>query len=365
MDVEWIDEHLKTLAERFNVGFIMVLDENFSSDRKSAYELARAFKKHDMLWMAGGIRVSSLDGDDIRFYKEHNCTGLKFGVESGSQTIMDIMEKKFTVERVFQTLKHCADVEMFSPIALMVGMPGETCETAAETGRFLGRLCHMQGVDPVRNNVSVFYALPLPGTPLYRYGQQAGVIGKSPDEEEEFLFAVSGAAATKRDYINLNGSKIRDILWWDYLVLLEAEHTFRELERKEPVREGYLQRMIISEYEENARQPGPGRRTILRAVKGFVRQAIMSLPRWIKYPILQNMHYARYLRQKLVYTVTGERVPNLYKKWAPVKPLTEVPKVMRDINVARSLRRTVRITAKEHPAASKTEAIQDVLSVGL
>src|SRR6185503_14346568 len=118
---------------RFNVGFIHIIDENFSSDKEYAYELGRSMKKYDMLWMASGIRVSSVGRDDIKFYKEHNCVGLKYGIETGSQKIMDLMEKKFTVERVFETLKHMADLEMYSPLAVMVGMPGETNETAAET----------------------------------------------------------------------------------------------------------------------------------------------------------------------------------------------------------------------------------------
>ena len=35
------------------------------------------------------------------FYSEHNCVDLAFGIESGSQKILDIMEKKFTKQRCF------------------------------------------------------------------------------------------------------------------------------------------------------------------------------------------------------------------------------------------------------------------------
>ena len=41
--------------------------------------------------------------DDLKFFKTWLCS-LKFGIESGSQRMLDIMEKRFTVEDVE---KHC------------------------------------------------------------------------------------------------------------------------------------------------------------------------------------------------------------------------------------------------------------------
>ena len=387
LGIDSLDEHLQTLAERFDVGFIHVLDENFSSDKQYAYELARTMQKHDMLWMASGIRVSSVDRDDIEFYKEHGCMALKFGVESGSQKIMDVMEKKFTVERVYQTLKHCADLDLYSPLAVMVGMPGETCETAMETGRFLARLAHMQGIDPRFLGITIFYALPLTGTPLYLYGQQIGVIGKTPDEEEKFLLSVSGTGASKVNYINLNGSKVRDIVWWDWLVKLEAQRTFVDLVKKEGLREaGLLQKVIVSDKQREIVGRALSLRDVLSRVRSGKRlgikskvfysidtfmehsvvtsRLVASLPRWLVYPPLQSLVYASYLMQGLVLRVFGMSF-NLWKKWRPVEVLGEVKKVNREINISRSLRTLVRERAKEHPAKSQTEATQDILSVGL
>lgn len=217
-----LDEHLQMLKERFDVGFIQVIDENFGSDKRHAYEVAKLFKKHDLLWMAGGVRCISVNEDDVKFYHKHNCSALKFGVESGSQKILDVMEKNFTVEQVYTAMKACYKFGVYSPIGLLIGMPGETLDTVRETGVYLGNISRMIGVPPGELGIGLCHALPLPGTPLYQYGQQVGMIGRTPDEEEKYLIAVSDLATEKDSYINLNGSPMREVLFWEFLLRYEA-----------------------------------------------------------------------------------------------------------------------------------------------
>ena len=69
-----LDAHIKYLKEEHNVGFIEILDENFASNRKHAYEFARILWKNNMLWMAVGVRCRSVTEEDILFYKEHGCS---------------------------------------------------------------------------------------------------------------------------------------------------------------------------------------------------------------------------------------------------------------------------------------------------
>ncbi len=381
---ESLDEHLQELASKFDVGYIHILDENFGSDRAYAYEVARTMKKHDMLWIASGVRVTSVEYDDIKFFKENGCVSLKFGVESGSQKILDLMEKKFTVERVFSTLKHCADLDLYSPMAVMVGMPGESLQTAEETGKFLGKMSYMQGVSPVYQGIAVFYALPLCGTPLYVYGQQVGVIGNTPDEEEIYLLSVSGSGATKYNYINLNGSKIKDVIWWDWLVRFEAQRTYNELvaANGEPPR-GYLQDSIVA--AEKAKIP----ERILsfgelfeRLCKGdfkslkpklfffmdmFMEYVVIPsklaswLPRWIVYPFFNNLVYLQYFFQRVILLVIG-RSFNLWRTWTPAKVAVE--ENVGKVSINNSLRKIVTVNQVQ-VKKTQEEMSKEALSIGL
>jgi anaerobic magnesium-protoporphyrin IX monomethyl ester cyclase len=227
-DLSGLEKHLIYLIKEYSVGFIQILDENFGSNKNHAYEVARLMKKHNLLWIATGIRCKSVNEDDIKFYKENNCSALKFGVESGSQKILDIMEKRFSIEDVYQAIKNCIQNSMFSPLAVMVGMPGETIQTAMETGAFIGEIASLQGVHPNFLGYDLFYALPLPGTPLFEYGIQLGIINDSIKGLEEYLENVTDAGTFKRYYVNLNGAPMSEVLSWDWILRLEASRVFHK-----------------------------------------------------------------------------------------------------------------------------------------
>jgi len=216
-----LESHIAYLKENLDVGFIMIADENFGSDRKAAIEVAHIMKKHDVLWTASGVRCDSVTRDLIQIYSENNCVGMKFGVESGSQKILDIMEKKFLREEVISAVTWCREFKIFSPLAIMFGMPGETETTARETGRLIAEIAALTNSDPTEGK-DLFYAIPFPGTPLYEYGQQVGVIGTTVDEEERYLENLFSAPSYKLSYVNLNGAPVGEVLFWDVLAQLEA-----------------------------------------------------------------------------------------------------------------------------------------------
>lgn len=388
--IESFEAHIVELKERFDVGFVHVLDENFGSDIDHAYACAEILHRHGMLWMASGVRVSSLEFEDIEFFHRHGCSSLKFGVESGSQKIMNVMEKKFTVERVFKTLKHCADLGMLSPLVVMVGMPGETNETAAATGRFLGRLSHMQGIEPRDQEFAVFYALPLPGTPLYVYGQQIGVIGRSPEEEESYLESVGASGASKVNYLNLNGAPIGDVIFWDWLVKLEAMRTFLELDRANPIDRGtFIYRTLSRDVAAGTRAVPFTRKLRLAEVVDRLRKgvatgiksklfygldhilehhvvynpAVYALPRWILHPLVRGALLAVHGVQRVVAALAGREF-NLFRPIPKVAPLALEPRPG-EVQVSMSLRTIVRERSQLHPPRTPTEANQQVLAIGL
>ena len=233
MSLAGLEKHLKYLKQEFNIGFVRILDENFGSNKAHGYAVARLMKKLDFLWLAVGVRCKSVKREDIKFYKEHNCSALKIGVESGSQKILDIMEKRFLVDDVFNAVKNCIDCGLFSPLAVMLGMPGETTQTAQETGAFIGRVHSIMGVHPKYTEYDLFYALPLPGTPLCEYGIQSGFIDGSVDGVEEYMESVTNAGIYKRYFMNLTGAPYSEVLSWDWILRLEASRIFRQNQKSQ------------------------------------------------------------------------------------------------------------------------------------
>ena len=326
--LEHLENHLIHLRDNHDVGFIQVLDENFGSDKKHSYQIAKILNKVGMLWMATGVRCTSTTETDILYYKDHGCSALKYGVESGSQAILDIMEKVFKVSDVYNALDSCINHGIYSPAAVMVGMPGETEFTAKETGEFIGNIALKIGVHPEVMGFEIFYALPLPGTPLWEYGEQIGVIGKNTEDVVDYLTRISDAGTYKRYYINLNGAAMSEVIFWEYIVRLEASRVYNksssDYSLNSNIKEKYIE--ILNKVK-NVNPRYSLKYTALKftqityLVDTYIvgNKIIDKIPRAVIYPVIKYALYLEYLVQKMY----GHNMQsNLYIKRNKVKRLS-------------------------------------------
>ena len=89
------------------------------------------------------------------------------GVESGSPEMLKRIEKDITVEQVFDTAEKCLRQDVGVLFNLIVGFPGETAETLAETLEVGKRRA-------LSFELAVFYYKPYPGNPLADAHRAAG-----------------------------------------------------------------------------------------------------------------------------------------------------------------------------------------------
>ena len=213
-----MEARIKELKEKYNVGVLLVDDENFGSNRIQARECARLMKKHGIYWSSQGARAASINVEDLKFYKQNNLLAIRYGIESGSQTILDIMEKKTTTQQVYEQIEACTKLGVATTSeAFMLGFPGETRQTVIETAEYNGKLRFLLG--NTWNTHYPAWATSIPGTPLYEYSQQIGVIGTSLDEEEEYLYRTADTMEDRGilNYLNKTEFEIKEVHYWIYL----------------------------------------------------------------------------------------------------------------------------------------------------
>lgn len=191
--LDLVMQRLEEMIERYNVGFVSFADENFGADRRWLKEFCERVSKYDILWTAG-MRAKGVDEDLVEMVRASGCNYLGFGIESGSPKILSVMEKKTKLDDNLKAIKITHEAGIPSPIALVIGMPGESPETIGETIE----LCKyakgkLPWINP--NNLSINYAQALPGTPLYEFARHKGLIGQTLDAEEDYLMAISGRDA--------------------------------------------------------------------------------------------------------------------------------------------------------------------------
>ena len=133
--VETCMKRLDEIIEKYDVGFLYGADENFGTDKKWLAEFCAEIKKRDILFVVG-TRAKGVSPESLKMLKEAGCTDVTYGNETGSQRILEIMEKKVSIEDNYNAVKWAIEAGMNSIVQLVCGMPGESPDTIAETIEF-------------------------------------------------------------------------------------------------------------------------------------------------------------------------------------------------------------------------------------
>jgi radical SAM superfamily enzyme YgiQ (UPF0313 family) len=147
----------------------LFFDETFTINKERIYAICDAIieSRIDVTWDVRA-RVDCVDADLLRKMRRAGCGRVQYGIESGTQRVMDILNKGTTLEQARNAIRWTHDAGMSTYADFMIGAPGETREEIAETLRFAQSL----RLDYVHFSVT----MPLPNTVLHRMGVRQGLI---------------------------------------------------------------------------------------------------------------------------------------------------------------------------------------------
>ena len=165
--VDEVLAEVKVLRNRYGAGYVHLSDDNTTVDKRWLIELCAGMLSLGVQWGCAG-RVDSVDHDLLELMLKTGCLVVGYGVESGSQKMLDGYEKGQTVEEIEAALIATKAVFGKADYSLMLGGVGESDLTVQETID----LCRRTGTSPA----VVFYTTPLPGTALYDYARKTGLI---------------------------------------------------------------------------------------------------------------------------------------------------------------------------------------------
>ncbi len=212
--MENIIKTVKTLKEKHNIGFFNFGDECFGEDIRWLNEFIRQMAPLDVLFQCSGVRVGLVKKDptSIRRLKEAGMVAIYFGMESGCDKILSVMEKRASRVDNIRAAKACAEAGVYTEIQLILGMPGESDETVKETTDFTIEVTKDLPYPPM---LSINYLQSLPGTPSYDFLKHYHLVGRSVDEEERYLLSVSDVNACEfSHYINVTQSPLGRVMTW-------------------------------------------------------------------------------------------------------------------------------------------------------
>lgn len=157
---EKVVEELAGIQQNYSVDTIWFVDDVFTISHKWLREFCEELKRRNLKIRYECIsRSDRMNKEVIQSLKESGCFRVWIGAESGSQKVIDAMDRRVEVQQVREMIQLSKQHGIQAGTFIMVGYPGETDEDVKLT------LEHLKKSDPDLYTITVAY--PIKGTPLY------------------------------------------------------------------------------------------------------------------------------------------------------------------------------------------------------
>lgn len=153
---EYVINEIKEI-QKLGFSAIHFFDDIFILDKKRLFKICEYLKKEKIIWRCF-VRSDLASREIMKVMAKSGCKEIGIGVETGSQKILDIVNKGTTVEQNAKTIELARQYKIRSKIFIIIGLPSESKETIAETEQFIEKN------RPDDLDITVY--VPFPNTPI-------------------------------------------------------------------------------------------------------------------------------------------------------------------------------------------------------
>jgi len=132
--IDTIKKELRTIQNLGFVKHIRFTDDNFTARKERLTSVLEMMirEKFNFTW-SSFARASALTPELVDLMKRSGCEFVDMGLESGSQVVLDNMDKRLKREQSLDAIRMLNDNGIYGRGSFIIGYPGETRETFAET----------------------------------------------------------------------------------------------------------------------------------------------------------------------------------------------------------------------------------------
>lgn len=213
---------IEELIDKYHIRDIGFMDDTFMLNKRRANDIADEIKARGLdLSFVASSRVDMVDQSLLQNLKSSGMNTIYYGVESGSQRILDLMKKGITLKNAEDAVKSAKNVGLEVLTSFILGYPEETEEDMNKTINFSKKL------DPDYCQYSIL--TPFPGTPIYNELLEKDLIDNDDWDKYNVLKPV-----LKYDEMGLNKNMVERKLAIAYLkfyarpkYLMNHRHMFK------------------------------------------------------------------------------------------------------------------------------------------
>lgn len=190
---------MKQLKNKFNPDAIWFVDDVFTVSHKWLLAFKEEVVQQDAIIPFECItRAERLNDEILTVLKEVGCFRIWIGAESGSQKIIDLMDRRVDVNVVKEAIQKTNALGIETGTFIMLGYPGEIEKDITETIHYL------KDANPTHYTITIAY--PIKGTSLYN--EIENKITKAPDWETSTDRDIDFERTYSRKYYNYAVSKV-------------------------------------------------------------------------------------------------------------------------------------------------------------
>ncbi|QAA30384.1 B12-binding domain-containing radical SAM protein [Clostridium manihotivorum] len=159
-------KYLKSLGNNH----IQIVDDTMTADVDRLHRLLKLLKEEKLgvTWNCES-RVDIMTKELLKEMIECGCTSIQFGVETGSQEMLDCLRKSITIEQIRNTFLWAKELGISTATCLMIGQPYDTIETINKSIEFALEL------QSYGAKVVFSVSTPFPGTFMYNNPERVGI----------------------------------------------------------------------------------------------------------------------------------------------------------------------------------------------
>jgi len=169
---EYVVNQIESFVQSYPQRDVRIYDDLFSMDKKRVKDIADLVVKRNLthrLNIDAICHVKYIDAEVLENFKKIGINAVSLGMESGSPRVLEYLKAgSVTVDKIREVVKLCKKHGIAPMGSFMVGSPYETEEDVEKTIEFIKDL----GLD----QIGICVTTPFPGTGLWEYGRQKGLI---------------------------------------------------------------------------------------------------------------------------------------------------------------------------------------------
>jgi len=131
---ENVVDEIELLFEKYKTKGLYFREDLFTVNKKKLFETCDELKKRkiDAPWLCES-RVDTVSKEKLKKMKSAGCEAIWFGCESGSQKVLDSINKEITVTQIKNAFKWCKEIGILTGAAFVIGFPSDTVEDINKT----------------------------------------------------------------------------------------------------------------------------------------------------------------------------------------------------------------------------------------